>query len=338
MTKRENALLALEGKKPESVPCHFDAVQIVPCSLAMEAPPMGKGPGYDGFGVHQTPTESAGGMFTPTVGMEVLSLDDIDDWEDIVKFPDYSAFSDSDWREAAAADAARMNLQPENYVQDMFSAKGLFERLHLLMGFEDALCALMMEPETVYDIVGAIADHKIRFIEYVAKYYNVDYFTMMDDFSHKDGLFFSINIFRDIFKPHLKRVVNAVHAHGMIYKQHCCGKMESLLDDFLELGITAFDPVQPLNNIPEMKKKTLGRAGICGGLDVQNIVDCMQMGITEVDIRREVRRCIDNYAADGGYMIYGASLNTHRREARMPGGNLYIVIDECEKYGKNYYL
>lgn len=86
MTKRENALEALHGNKPESVPCYFDAVQIVPCSLAMEAPPLGKGPGYDGFGVHQTPTESAGGMFTPTAGMEILSLDDIDDWEDIINF------------------------------------------------------------------------------------------------------------------------------------------------------------------------------------------------------------------------------------------------------------
>lgn len=337
MTKRENALEALHGNKPESVPCYFDAVQIVPCSLAMEAPPLGKGPGYDGFGVHQTPTESAGGMFTPTAGMEILSLDDIDDWEDIIKFPDYDKYSDVDWKEAAAADAAAMGLQPDAYVQDMLSPKGIFERLHLLMGFEDALCAIMMEPETVYDIVGAIADHKIKFIERAAKYYKIDYFTMMDDYSHKDGLFFSVDTFRKIFKPHLKRVVDAVHAHGMIYKQHCCGKMESLLDDFLELGITAFDPVQPLNDIPKMKEKTLGRAGICGGLDVQNVVDCMNMGATEEDIRQEVRRCIDSYAPGGGYMIYGASLNVHRKEARMPGGNLYFVIDECRKYGKDYY-
>lgn len=160
---------------------------------------------------------------------------------------------------------------------------------------------------------------------------------MMDDFSHKDGLFFSIDIFRKIFKPHLKRVIDAVHAHGMIYKQHCCGKMESLLDDFLELGITAFDPVQPINDIVAMKKKTLGKAGICGGLDVQTVVDCMNIGVTEDDIRKEVRRCIDTYAPNGGYMIYGASLSVHLKEARMPGGNLHIVIDECEKYGKGFY-
>lgn len=337
MTKRENALAALRGQMPESVPCFFDACQVVPCSLMMEAPPMGQGAGYDGFGVHQTPTESANGMFTPTAGMEVLSLDDIEDWEYIVKFPDYDQFTDADWKAAAAADASRMNLQPDKYVQDIFCTKGIFERLHLLMGFEDALCALMMEPDIVYDIVGAIADHKIRFIERVSKYYKIDYFTMMDDYAHKDGLFFNIDIFREIFKPHLKRVVDACHAHGMTYKQHCCGKMESLLDDFLELGITAFDPVQPLNDIPAMKQKTMGKAGIMGGLDVQNIVDCMDMGVTEADIRAEVCRCIDQYAPGGGYIVYGASLYTHIKENRMPGGNLHIVMDECEKYGANFY-
>ncbi len=337
MNGRENALAALRGEIPESVPVFFKDCQVVPCCLAGEAPSMGQGPGYDGYGCHQTPTESAGGMFTPTVGKEVLSLDDIDDWEDILQFPDYDAYSDLDWRMAAEKDAARMRLKPDEYVQDFFSAKGIFERLHLFMGFEDALCALMLEPDTVKAIVHRIADQKIRQIEYLSKYYKIDYFTMMDDYAFKDGLFFDIEVFRDIFKPELKRVVDACHASGMTYKQHCCGKMEELLDDFLEVGITAFDPVQPINNIPEMKKKTLGKAGISGGLDVQNIVDCMSMGKTEEDIRTEVRRCIDEYASGGGYLIYGSSIYVHDQASRKPGGNLYYVIDEAEKYGKNYY-
>lgn len=338
MTKRENALAALNGEMPESVPCFFDACQVVPCSLMQEAPPMGKGPGYDGFGVHQTPTESAGGMFTPSVDVPtVLTLDDIEDWEELVKIPNLDAITKEDWENAARADVARMNLQPDHFVQDFFNPKGLFERFQTLLGFEDSLCALVMEPEIVADIISAIADYKIKLIEHIAKYYKVDCFTMMDDYAHKDGLFFSIDTFREIFKPNLKRIVDVCHGNGIKYKQHCCGKMEVLLDDFLEIGITAFDPVQPLNDIPEMKKKTLGKAGLCGGLDVQTVVDCMSMGVTEEQVRTEVRRCIDQYAPGGGYMIYGGSLFTHSRTSRQPGGNLYIVADECEKYGAKFY-
>ena len=69
---------------------------------------------------------------------------------------------------------------------------------------------------------------------------------------------------------------------------------------------------------------------------LQNVVDIA--GASEEDIRKEVRRCIDEYAPGGGYMIYGASLHMYNPAAYAPGGPLGIVMDECEKYGHNYYL
>lgn len=329
MTNRENALIALKGGAPEAVPCFFSSCQIVIATPMQEGPPIMGSAGYDGYGVHQTPTESGGGMFTPTPTIPPV-LTDITKWREQVKFPDYENW---DWVTIATADKEMMHLDPENYVQDLYCANGLFERLHFLMGFEDAVCAILEEPEHAFDLVGAIADKKIEFARKVAQYYKPDVFTFLDDYAYKEGLFISPSTFREIFKPHLARVVKAVHETGMIYKQHCCGKMESLLDDFMEIGITAFDPVQPLNNIPAMKKKTLGKAGLMGGLDVQNIID--KHGVTEGEIRAEVRRCIDQYAEGGGYMIYGASLGMYNPSSYAPDGRLGIVIDECFKYGQH---
>lgn len=334
MTKRENALTALKGLKPESVPCFYSACQIIPASSSLETPPMGSGAGYDGYGVHQTPTESAGGMYTPTPSVPpVLDLDNIEDWEDIVHFPDYSKV---DFKTIAAQEREFLHLDKDHFVQDLFCPNGIFERLHFLMGFENAMIAIIEEPEIVSAIVSAIADKKIEFIYKAAEYYQPDYFTYLDDYSHMNGLFISTDTFREIFKPHYQRIIDACNTTGMTFKTHCCGKMEALLDDFLEMGVTAFDPVQCCNNIPKMKEKTLGRAGIMGGLDVQNIVDVA--GTSEEAIRKEVRRCIDEYAAGGGYMIYGASLHMYNPAAYAPGQPLGIVMDECEKYGHNYYL
>lgn len=330
MTKRENALIALKGGKPESVPCFYSACQIIPAAASLETPQMGA-PGYDGYGVHQTPTESAGGMFTPTTSVAPI-LTDVTLWKEQVRFPDYEKVP---FEQIVAMEREIMHLDPKNFVQDLFCPQGLFERLHFLMGFEDALCAIMDEPEAVSELVSAIADKKIEFVKKAAIYYKPDYFTFLDDYAHKTGLFMSKDIFRSIFKPHLKRIVDAVHENGMIFKMHCCGKMEDLMDDFLEIGITAFDPVQCVNNIPELKKKTLGKAGIMGGLDVQGVVDVV--GAKEEDIRKEIRRCIDEYAADGGYMIYGASLHMFNPAAYAPNGPIGIVIDECERYGKDFY-
>lgn len=331
MTNRENALIALKGGKPESVPCFYSSCQIIPAAASLETPQMGTGAGFDGYGVHQTPTDSAGGMYTPSTSVPPI-LTDVTLWKEQVTFPNYEVL---DWEAIVGMEREIMHLNPDEFVQDLFCPNGLFERLHFLMGFEDALCAIMEEPEAVYDLVGAIADKKIEFIKKAAIYYKPDYFTFLDDYAHKTGLFMSKDIFRKIFKPHLQRVIDAIKETDMIFKLHCCGKMEDLMDDFLDLGITAFDPVQCVNNIPELKKKTLGKAGIMGGLDVQGVVD--MVGVSETSIRKEVRRCIDNYAKDGGYMIYGASLHMFNPASYAPHGPIGIVIDECAKYGLNYY-
>ena len=327
LTKKENALLALRGEKTEYVPCFFDSCQIIAPRTHLEMPP-GRQAGYDGYGVHQTPTESSGGMFTPTPEITPV-LEDVTQWRSVVQFPDYSSV---DFATLSQQEKERFRLDPEHYVQDLFCANGIFERLHFLMGFENALCALYEEPEAVYDLVGAIADKKIEFIRLADQYYHPDYFTYLDDYAHMNGLFMSPDIFRRIFKPHIARIVEACNETDMVYKQHCCGKMERLFDDFLDLGITAFDPVQPVNDIPAMKKRAGGKAGIMGGLDVQNVVD--RPGVTDREIEAEVRRCVEEYGPGGGYMVYGASVHMYNPEERRPGGKIAVVCEACEKYGK----
>ncbi len=329
LSKRENALLALKGEIPEYVPCFYDACQIIPAATSLETPAMGA-PGYDGYGVHQTPTESAGGMFTPTPTVKPV-LKDVTEWKSVVHFPDYSQVP---FEMIVAKERELMHLKPELFVQDLFCPNGIFERLHFLMGFGDAMCAIYDEPEAVYDLVGAIADKKIEYLKLAEVYYKPDYFTLLDDYSHLNGLFISPDIFRKFFKPHLARIVAACKQTGMVYKQHCCGKLEDLFDDFLDIGITAFDPVQPVNDIVKLKEKAKGKAGIMGGLDVQRIVD--RVDATEQEIEAEVKRCIASYGPGGGYMVYGASVNMFNPAQYAPGGRIFAVNQACERHGRIY--
>jgi hypothetical protein len=331
MTNRENVLLALHGQKPEWVPSFFSSCQIIPAGTSLETPQIGLGPGYDGYGVHQTPTEGAGGMFTPTTSIQPV-LKDIKKWREQVHFPDYSHVP---IEQIAQMERQLLHLDKSTFVQDLYCPNGIFERIHFLMGFEETMYAIMEEPDAVYDLAGAIADKKIEFIKLAGRYYQPDYFTYLDDYAHVNGLFMSLDTFRELFKPHIKRIVKACHETDMTFKMHCCGKMECFLDDFLEIGITAFDPVQCVNDIPAMKKKTLGTAGLMGGLDVQHVIDLG--GVTEEQIRAEVRRCIDTYAIDGGYVLYCASVQMFNPVSYAPTGVIGIINDECAKYGAEFY-
>lgn len=327
LSKRENALEALAGRKTEYTPCYFDSCQTVRGLSSKEAPPMGTVVGLDGWGCSQTSCAEAGGMFTATVGAPPV-IDDVTLWKEQATFPQ--------WEEAEVAalaekEKALFGYDKENYVQDMFAGKGMFERFHFMRGFEDALCDMLIEEEAVYDLVGAIADKKIEYLKLASKYYDLDYYTYMDDYGHQTGQFMSMDTFRRIFKPHYQRIIDETHKLGIKFKTHSCGLIQPFLDEFLEMGIDALDPVQPINDVPAMLQKTIGKIGISGGLDVQHIID--RDNVTEEEIRAEVRRCIDQYGANGGYMIYGASLYMYDPERMQEGKRIRIICDEAENYG-----
>jgi hypothetical protein len=92
--------------------------------------------------------------------------------------------------------------------------------------------------------------------------------------------------------------------------------------------------VQPVNNIVKLKEKAKGKAGIMGGLDVQNVVDRVEA--TDEEIAAEVKRCIEAYGPGGGYMVYGASVNMFNPSQYAPGGRIFTVNKACEKYGRIY--
>ena len=68
---------------------------------------------------------------------------------ELVKFPDLDAW---DWSKVEEIDHIS-EIDRENKVFEIMFVNGPFERLHMLMGFENALCALLTDPEEVEGIL-----------------------------------------------------------------------------------------------------------------------------------------------------------------------------------------
>ena len=94
----------------------------------------------------------------------------------------------------------------------------------MLMGFENALCALLTEPEEVSAFLDALMEYKLKLIDKLAQYYKPDVLTFHDDYGTQLNLFFSPEIFRELFKPQLKKAVDRCHEHGMFFELHSCGQ------------------------------------------------------------------------------------------------------------------
>ena len=65
-----------------------------------------------------------------------------------------------------------------------------------------------------------------------------------DDLGAQRGPMFSPRMFREVFKPHYKRVIDHCHALGLDFWLHTCGDVGLLMDDFVDLGIDVIHLIQ----------------------------------------------------------------------------------------------
>ena len=183
-----------------------------------------------------------------------------------------------------------------------FVEMGLFERSYLLMGMEEALMAYLTHPEQMLDLLGALADYKIRLIERFHEVARLDILLYGDDWGNQRNLFLPPATWRRIVRPPTQRIYDCAKARGILVDQHCCGKIEDILGDMVEMGATCWNPCQPCNDLAGLKKKYGDRLAFYGGIDSQFVLG--RPGVTCQEVRAEVRKRIDEMAAGGGYIAF----------------------------------
>lgn len=223
----------------------------------------------------------------------------IDDWDKFETFewPDPWAEGRFDGIEKALADADERNL----YVQ-LNSPQCIFERMHFLRGFEDTLVDCMIEPEMIEQLAAKLADYQIGIIEHAYKASNgrIDCYDTTDDWGTQTSLMMDPEIFREIFKPHYKRVIDTAHKCGMDVRFHTDGKINSILEDFIELGVDILNIHQPrLVGIDEVSEIARGRICFEASVDIQST---LPTGNKEL-IEQEVKELIEKWATPEGGLI-----------------------------------
>jgi hypothetical protein len=327
LTHKENFLRLLNTGKPEyvmgpwdaNVPMDFYGVPFIylmdPYSLA-EGAPIGPGEeGLDMWGCKWVWLEGEPAA-TPSPFPEDLVLTDIKKWREQVAFPEIGGEDFS--VQQAAIEAA--DLHDKLICTGMVC--GIFERAHMLMGFEELLIAMLEEPEEVNALYGAIANHKLRVVDAILEHYRPDWIHSHDDWGSKTSMFFSPDTWRALIKPHWAQVYGYIRSKGIIVSHHSDTWNEPIVEDMADIGINIWQGVLPSNDIPVIQRRLAGRMALMGGIDAPT-VDAL--GATEEQVRAEVRRALREYAP-GGYFIPCIT----SEEAVTPGVQA-IVEDELRK-------
>jgi hypothetical protein len=203
----------------------------------------------------------------------------------------------------------------------------LFERLWSIRGMENALCDFYENGREVHRLFRALTDFYKAAITRGGTELGLDAIWTSDDIGMQTSPFFSIDVFREFFKPYYRELIDHVHSLGMHFWLHACGNIKPFIPELIEIGLDVIHPIQKYTMDEKEIAAEFGK-DICiwGGMDVQRTIP---YGTPE-DVRREVRFMFDTYfRGDGRFMLTAGNGMT----VDTPLENLEALLDEALSYG-----
>jgi len=119
-----------------------------------------------------------------------------------------------------------------------------FNYPYYLRGMENLFMDMYDTPELVHHLVKISVDHNIA-IARKAIEMGADFIILGDDYGASTSLLVAPDQWREFFLPGLQQIVTAVKDAGGYCFKHCCGNINSILDDIVGTGIDVLHPLDP---------------------------------------------------------------------------------------------
>lgn len=200
-----------------------------------------------------------------------------------------------------------------------------------LRGMSEFLLDMAMRPDFVKKIISMVVDYNCELIQAAADT-GVDIIRCTDDYAFNTGPMFSPEMWCEFIQPGLRQLVEITHGLNMKFVKHTDGLIDKLIEPILETGVDALHPIEPMpeQSLGKYKEKFGHRICLMGNVDCKNV---LTKGSRD-EVIEDVRRCLREGAANGGYMI--ASSNAIHRGSRPENFIWYIsAAHEMGEYPLN---
>lgn len=203
---------------------------------------------------------------------------------------------------------------------------GPLETAMWMMGPERFCTTIYDDPALVEAILNCLSDLMAATAATVASHPAVCAVACGDDWGFRTQTFLSPPLMRRAVFPHLKRMVDAAHAHDKPFIFHSCGNLEAIMDALLaDVGIDGKHSYEEVvTPVAEAQARWGDRVAILGGIDI----DILTRG-DAATLRAYVRRVLDTCAPHGGYALgSGNSIPNF-----IPPAHLRIMLEEGARWG-----
>jgi uroporphyrinogen decarboxylase len=159
---------------------------------------------------------------------------------------------------------------------------------------------------------------------------NIDIVFFGDDLAGQMAPLFDPAIYRELIKPRHARMIDAVKRKADVKVLfHSCGAVSRLIDDLIDIGVDALNPVQVAAGDMEpasLKKRFGDRVTFWGGIDTQRI---LPFGSAD-EVAAEVHRVIDILGEGGGFVLN----SVHNIQNDIPVTNIIAMFDAGRSHGR----
>lgn len=183
-----------------------------------------------------------------------------------------------------------------------------FSDMRDLLGYEEALVQLMLEPAHYSDLLNRIVDFNLELARTACNRYGIKIIATTDDVANADGLLIPPGKYFEIIGPTFKRVIKGYRDLGCYVIKHCDGDINKLVDFWVDSGISCLDPIDPSAGLEmdDFKRRYGQKICLKGNI---NCAGSLQYGV-ESDVENEVKECMIKGGKSG--LILSSSNTIHR--------------------------
>ena len=161
------------------------------------------------------------------------------------------------------------------------------------------LLAMADDPEWVTDALSTLADLSLALVDLIWEAgYTFDELRWYDDMGYKNGMFFSMRMWRDMVKPYQERAIAWAHRHGIKAHMHSCGNIMAVVPSMVELGLDGLNPLEVKAGMDGLglKRQFGDKLLLQGGIDAR-AWDSFET------VEEEIRAKLPAFMEHGGYIF-----------------------------------
>lgn len=217
-------------------------------------------------------------------------------------------------------------LNKKNIYNIRYRVGSVFETAWSLYGFEKFLLDLALQPQLPLYIMEQVAKVHINnlktILDLAADQIDIIYF--YDDIASQNALMISPQMYKDYIQTYHQEIINISKKYGKPVMMHCCGSIYPLIEEFIKMGLSILNPIQPIakNMNPEkLANEFGGRITFHGGIDIQKL---LPFG-TPTEVREQVGFISGVLSKNGGFIMSGS----HHIQADTPVENILAMYNVC---------